>query len=112
MAEQHRLRRGDVWDAELPDGMGRHSVALLSRDAAIARRQRVIVALITSQIHGTRTEVPVGPEEGLEYDSVLAIDDLYTITTGRLVGRRRGTLGPDKMAVVEAALHVALGLRI
>ena len=55
--------------------------------------------------------MPVGPEEGLEYDSVLAIDDLSTITTGRLVGRRRAVLGPDKMAVVEAALHVALGLR-
>jgi mRNA interferase MazF len=112
MHEQHRLRRGDVWDAELPDDIGRHSVALLSRDAAIARRQRVIVALITSHIHGTRTEVPVGPDEGLDYDCVLATDDLYTITTGRLVGRRRGVLGPQKLAEVEAALRVALGMRV
>jgi mRNA-degrading endonuclease toxin of MazEF toxin-antitoxin module len=110
MAEQHRLHRGDVWDAELPDDIGRHSVVLLSRDAAIARRQRSVVALITSHIHGTRTEVPVGPPEGLDYDSVLAADDLYTITTGRLVGNRRGVLGSDKLAEVEAALRVALGL--
>ncbi len=111
MAEEYRLRRGDVWDAELPDGIGRHSVLLLSRDSAIARRQRVIVGLITSHIHGTRTEVPVGPDEGLDYDCVLATDDLYTITTARLVGRRRGMLGVDKLAEVEAALHVALGMR-
>jgi mRNA interferase MazF len=111
MAEPHRLHRGDIWDAELPDDIGRHSVALLSRDVAIARRQRTIVALITSHIHGTRTEVPVGPDEGLDYECVLATDDLYTITTGRLVGRRRGALGPDKLVEVEAALRVALGMR-
>ena len=112
MAEQRHLRRGDIWDAELPDNIGRHSVALLSRDAAIARRQRVIVALITSHMHGTRTEVPLGPDEGLDYDCVLAADDLYTITTGRVVGRRRGVLGPGKLAEVEAALRVALGMRV
>jgi mRNA interferase MazF len=111
MAEQHRLRRGEVWDAELPDDIGRHSVVLLSRDAAIARRQRVIVALITSHIRGMRTEVLVGPDEGLDYDCVLVTDDLYTITTGRLVGHRRGALGPQKLAEVEAALHIALALR-
>ena len=111
MAEQHRLRRGDIWDAELPDDIGRHSVVLLSRDTAIARRQRVIVALITSHIHGTRTEVPVGADEGLDYDCVLVTDDLYTITTGRLVGGRRGVLGAEKLAEVEAALHIALALR-
>jgi mRNA-degrading endonuclease toxin of MazEF toxin-antitoxin module len=58
-----------------------------------------------------RTEVPVGPAEGLDYECVLVTDDLYTITTGRLVGRRRGVLGSDKLAAVEAALHIALALR-
>lgn len=112
MADRLGLHRGDIWDAELPDEIGRHSVALLSRDVAIARRQRSIVALITSHIHGTRTEVLVGPDEGLDSECVLAADDLYTITTGRLVGHRRGVLGPEKLVEVEAALLVALGMRV
>lgn len=109
MAEGRGLHRGDIWDADLPDRIGRHSVVLLSRDVAMNRRHRAVVVLITSHVFGTRTEVPLGLEEGLDYDSVIAADDLYTLATGSLA-RRRGALGSDKLAELEAALHVALGL--
>ena len=111
MAESPRgLHRGDVWDADLPDDIGRHHAVLLSRDVAMARRHRAVVVLVTSNVLGKRTEVAVGPEEGLDYECVIDADDLYTLSTGRLL-RRRGALGSDKLAALEAALHIALGLR-
>ena len=109
MAEGRGLHRGDIWDADLPEDIGRHSVVLLSRDIAMNRRHRAVVVLITSHVFGTRTEVPVSLEEGLDYDSVgrrrrrVHAGDWQSL-------RRRGALGSSKLAELEAALHVALGL--
>ena len=75
MAESRDLHRGDVWDADLPDDIGRHHAVLLSRDVAMARRHRAVVVLVTSNVLGKRTEVAVGPEEGLDYDCVIDADD-------------------------------------
>ena len=57
MAESRGLHRGDVWDADLPDDIGRHHAVLLSRDVAMARRHRAVVVLVTSNVLGKRTEV-------------------------------------------------------
>ena len=75
----------------------------------MSRRGRAIVAIITSNAHGTRVEVPVGPDDGLDHDSVIDADDLVTLDTGSLI-RRLGVLSASKLPVLAEALRVALAL--
>ena len=75
----------------------------------MARRRRAVVAVITSGAYGTRAEVPVGPEDGLDRDSVIDCDDLVTLDTEMLI-RRLGSLAPRKLMALAEALRVALAL--
>ena len=45
----------------------------------IGLASKVTVAGITSTVHGLRTEVPVGPENGLNHGSVVNVADIQTI---------------------------------
>jgi mRNA interferase MazF len=74
-----------------------------------AARSRSRVALITSTIRGIPVEVPVGPANGLEYESVVSTDELQTIRLDRLV-ERIGDLDTQQRARLDAALRFALGL--
>ena len=64
----------------------------------------VTVAGITSTVHGLRTEVPVGPENGLNHGSVVNVADIQTI--------RQMDLGRDQIGRLhtnqEQALHEAI----
>ncbi len=101
------MNRGDVYDADLP--IGPHPVIVVTRDGAIPILRNVCVAVVTSTIRGTLTEVPVGPGEGLNRDSVINCDDLVTASK-RVLGRRRGSLGPEVTRRLDDALRIALGL--
>jgi mRNA interferase MazF len=102
-------RRGDIWMADFGAEIGRHPCILLSRDAAMLRRRRAIVAIVTSQAYGTRAEVPVGPEDGLDHDSVIDADELLSIDLDLLV-QRVGALSAHKLAAMHEALRVVLAL--
>src|SRR5438552_469052 len=52
------LHRGDIRLADLGPTEDPHPCVLLSRDVAMSRRRRAIVAIITSNAHGTRVVVP------------------------------------------------------
>jgi len=103
------LHRGDIWLADVGPAEDAHPCVLLSRDVAMSRRRRAIVAIITSNAHGTRVEVPVGPDDGLDHDSVIDADDLVTLDTELLI-RRLGVLSTTKLPVLAEALRVALAL--
>lgn len=103
------LHRGDIWLANLGPAEDPHPCVLLSRDVAMSRRRRAIVAIITSNAHGTRVEVPVGPDDGLDHDSVIDADDLVTLDTELLI-RRLGVLSTTKLPFLAEALRVALAL--
>ena len=103
------FRRGDIWLADLGPEIEPHPCILLSRDAAMARRRRAIVAIITTRAYGTRAEVWVGPDDGLERDSVIDADDLITLDTTLLL-RRVGRLSPEKLPALAEALRIALAL--
>lgn len=102
------MNRGDVWDADVP-GAGPHHVVILSRDVAIPNLSSLVCAMVTSTIRGLPSEVPVGAASGLDHDSVVNCDNIYTLRRERLV-RRRGELGPDATHRLSAALSIALGL--
>lgn len=62
---------------------------VLTREAARGAMTKVTVAPITTTIKGLSTEVRVGPENGLEQDCVVSLDNVLTVpvsTLGRTVG--------------------------
>jgi mRNA-degrading endonuclease toxin of MazEF toxin-antitoxin module len=103
------VRRGEVWLADLPD-RGAHPVVLISRDGSYERRRRATVAIVTSTQRGIPVEVPVGTESGLDHQSIVNVDDLFTLRLSQLI-ERRGALQSSQIASLDAALHFALGLR-
>ena len=60
--------RGEVWWCELPE-IGRRPVVILSRDAAIPRLRRAVIAPCTTTIRGLASEVVLEPGEGIEINS-------------------------------------------
>ncbi|HLE81962.1 MAG TPA: type II toxin-antitoxin system PemK/MazF family toxin, partial [Dehalococcoidia bacterium] len=81
------MRRGEVWWADLGPPVGRRPVLLLSRDEAYAVRSLVIVAPVTTRIRGIRSEVRLGPEEGIPKASVANLDTITTIARSSLTER-------------------------
>lgn len=71
--------------------------------------RNVTVAGITSTIRGLPTEVGVGALEGLEHESVINCDNLFTLPKSR-VGRYRGSLDSEQTVRLNRALSLALGL--
>jgi mRNA interferase MazF len=54
----------------------------------------VVVAPITTTIRNIPTCIPVGPDEGIDHESVATFDNLAAVPKSVLT-RRLGTLGPD-----------------
>jgi mRNA interferase MazF len=110
MARPSDLRRGDIWTVDFGPEIGHHSALLLSRTGSMRRRWRAVVALITSEGIGLPTEVPVGPQHGLNRDSVIDCEDLYTVVSDDVL-HRVGEVDLDTQAAVDRAMHIALDLR-
>jgi len=106
---QQLVRRGDIWRVDLGPEIGEHSALLVSRTGSMRRRWRAVIALITSEAIGLPTEVRVGPQHGLERDSAIDCEDLYTVSSD-LLTRRTGELDQLTQDAVDRALHIALGL--
>jgi mRNA interferase MazF len=100
--------RGDVWWCELPD-VGRRPVVVLSRDAAIPRLRRALVAPCTTTIRGIPSEVELDPvEDPIPRPSAVNLDSVETVSVAVLV-ERLGRLGSDRMTEICRALEVAVG---
>ena len=86
-------------------------VVVLTREAARAAMTKVTVAPITSTAKGLSSEVPVGSANGLEYDSVISLDNVVTIPVS-LLGRTVGFLTTDQEALLARAVVLAYDLDI
>jgi len=84
-------------------------VVVLTREAARAAMTKVTVAPITSTIKGLSSEVPVGPANGLDHDSVVSLDNVVTIPVG-LLGRTVGFLTAEQEAQLARAVVLAYDL--
>ncbi len=82
---------------------------LVSRDAAYAVRDLVIVAPVSRRVRGLPVEVPLGPPEGLPVPCAANVDTLQTIAKSRL-RRRVSRLPESKIVQLDEALRFALGL--
>jgi mRNA interferase MazF len=103
-----RIARGSIWLCDFVPPDKRRPVVVLTRDSVIKHLDRLMVAPVTSTIHGIDSEVPVGTEEGLKHASAVNLDNVQTVPKARL-SRQVGQLGDAKMRAVCAALHVATG---
>lgn len=88
------VSRGEVWWGEAQDESGRPFL-VVSRDAANAVMQRVLVAPVSRRIRGVPSELPLGEAEGLPATSVASFDNLRPFPKSMLV-RRLGALGPAR----------------
>ena len=99
--------RGEVWWCEPPE-IGRRPVVVLSRDAAISARHRVIVAPCSTQHRLLPSEVELGPAiDPVPQPCVVSLDSLESVSIGVFI-ERIGTLTPQRMRQLCAALAVAV----
>ncbi|MGE3618816.1 MAG: type II toxin-antitoxin system PemK/MazF family toxin [Acidimicrobiia bacterium] len=99
--------RGEVWWCEMPH-VGRRPVVILSRDAAIPRLRRSLVAPCTTTVRGLASEVELEPvEDPVPRRCAVNLDSVECVSLGVLV-ERLGRLGDDRMRQVCAALEVAV----
>jgi mRNA interferase MazF len=70
----------------------RRPVLIVSRNEVIPFLNNVVVAPVTSTIRSIPTCVPVGPDEGIDHDSVATFDNLAAVPKSVLT-TRLGELG-------------------
>lgn len=109
MAE--RLNRGEIWLYSFKSPDKRRPVLVLSRSEVIGLLRTVMVAPITSTIHGVPSEVAVGVDEGLKAPSAVNLDHVQTVEK-HLLRQYIGSLRPARMEHVCKALAVATGCSI
>ena len=102
------MNRGDIVDVDLPD-LGRRPAVIITRQVAIPFLANVTVASITTRLRGLPTEVRLDRAQGLDDDSAINCDNLFTVPK-TAIGRTRGELGPAQTRLLGSALATALGL--
>ena len=105
------VERGDIIWADLGPPAGRRPVCVLTRDAAIAVLTAITCAPITRTIRGIRSEVDVGPEQGLPEQSVVSCDNVITIPAALLDSEPVGHLDLHATIELDQALRYALDIR-
>ncbi len=84
-------------------------VLVLTREVVRPHLTRVSVAPITTTIRGLSTELPVGPVNGLDQDSVVSCDNVLTVPVSAL-GRHVGYLLPAQEVGLAEAIRAAFDL--
>jgi mRNA interferase MazF len=102
-----RQLRGELWWCEPPE-VGRRPVVVLSRDAAIPRLRRALVAPCTTTIRGLSSEVVLEPgDDPVPGVTAVNLDSIESVSVAVLVDRI-GRLSDERMRQICAALEVAL----
>ena len=102
------VSRGEIWLYRFKAPDKRRPVLVLTRPEVIGLLHTVMVAPITSTIHGAPSEVLVGTDEGLKHSSAVNLDHVQTVERARLVGYV-GSLPDSKMRGICRALAIATG---
>ena len=102
------IKRGDIWMYAFAKPDKKRPVVVISRQSVIPLLRTVMVAPITSAIHGVPSEVVVGTEHGLKHESAINLDHVQTVDRSRL-SRYIGHLDDDVMDELSRALAVATG---
>jgi mRNA interferase MazF len=111
------VKRGDIWLVDLnpvrgSEQRGIRPCLIVSNDVTNEYAPTVCVAPLTSNLAGSRFPINVvirREDAGLKVDSLLLGGQLRTVSKDRLL-RRLGILVPERMAEVERAIKLYLGL--
>lgn len=87
------VAQAELWLMETPNKK-RRPVLVVSRDEVIPVLNNVVVAPVTSTLRCIPTCIPVGPDEGIDHDSVATFDSLAAVPKSVLTSRL-GSLGVD-----------------
>jgi mRNA interferase MazF len=99
-------RRGELWWCE-PPAIGRRPVVVLSRDVAIPRMRRALIAPCTTTIRGLPSEVVLEPgDDPVGRRSAVNLDSVESVSIAVLV-ERIGVLSGSRMREICSALEVA-----
>ncbi len=99
--------RGELWWCELPE-IGRRPVVVLSRDAAIPRLRRALVAPCTTTIRALPSEVVLEPaDDPIHRRSAVNLDSVESVAVAVLV-ERLGRLADARMREICGALAIAV----
>ena len=102
------LNRGEIWLYTFKPPDKRRPVLIISRQAAIRFLRTVVVAPVTSTIHGSPAEVEVGFDEGLKHRSAVNLDHLQTVDKS-LLRQFVGTVDAATLRKVCRAVAIATG---
>lgn len=98
---------GEVWWCEL-DEVGRRPVVVLSRDAAIPRLRRTLVAPCTTTLRALPSEVILEPDsDPIPRRCAVNLDSVESVSVAVLV-ERLGRLADNRMRQICDALAVAV----
>jgi mRNA interferase MazF len=99
--------RGEIWWCEPPE-IGRRPVVVLTRDPAIPRLRRVLVAPCTTRIRRLPSEVAlIAGEDPVPLDSAVNLDSVESVSLGTL-SERLGRLSDGRMRQICEALAAAV----
>ncbi|WP_152185506.1 type II toxin-antitoxin system PemK/MazF family toxin [Segeticoccus rhizosphaerae] len=89
----------------------RRPALILTRRSKLHLLTWVTVAPITTTIRGITSEVPVGPRNGLDHDSVISCDNITTVRKSS-VGDTIGLLLDDQEPALARAISDAFDLAL
>lgn len=99
--------RGEVWWCELPE-IQRRPVVVISRDAAIPRLRRTLIAPCTTTIRNLPSEVVLEPgDDPIGRRCAVNLDSVESVSISILV-ERIGRLSDGRMRQICSALDVAV----
>jgi len=97
------VAQAELWLMETPN-QKRRPVLVVSRDEAIPVLNNVVVAPVTRTIRDIPTCIRVGPDEGIDHESVVTFDNLSAVPRSVLT-RRLGALDRDGRRRICTALE-------
>lgn len=104
------VARNEIFWADLGPPAGRRPVCVLTRDAATAVLTTVTCAPITRTMRGIRSEVEIGPAQGLPVPCAISCDNVITVPIDDLDREPVGRLDEVKRAELDRALRYALDI--
>ncbi len=100
-------RRSEIWWCGLPD-IARRPVVFLSRDVAIPRLGRTLIAPCTTTVRGLPSEVALDPAaDPVPLVCAVNLDSIESVSVSVLVDRL-GRLSDERMREVCDALSIAV----
>lgn len=96
------VAQAEIWLLETPN-QKRRPVLVITRSEAISVLNNVVVAPLTSTLRNIPTCIPIGPEQGVDHDSVATFDSLASVPKA-LLTQRLGSLGVTGVQRICSAL--------